>query len=511
MYAVPPTPYYSYYRPTGEMYPNMEDCWPDTTTMLPLLALSGTHHASITPLSPHPMHGYPGVTNSNNIHLPSTQQNRASDNFIGMLQNASLEVQTSEEEFQSTSISSATGPSSIGCAVAESMATLTNDTDPLPNTNIINSAYNSEFPELLYANHTVANPHNELLISDLLLDDDLHLVSLPTNGNEEKVHDDQHTHMDTSNDSVSLTSGQLPSVSDYESERSFSDVHFDQMSCNDQPYFAMKSYYSDLPDNCVDSPTSDKISFNKKFDYSISKNSGVGNSNFVHHNHSYHLPFEGGESHYKPKHLSEETCNKDEKRAKELKLPISIYDIINLAIDEYNERLSKYELTEAQLTLIRDIRRRGKNKVAAQNCRKRKMDQISTLKQDLGFHQREKIQLKSKQKHILQEKQRFEDKYAQLYDLVLQSSNSKPPNPPNGIPSHRNDRMMHSSNSELLSEDDSNLNRAGVTSRTLNAGLQACMDCIIQVPNVPLWYGVPCLLVHRRSVLAVDDAGIVVQ
>lgn len=458
---------------TGEMYPTMEDCWPDTTTMLPLLALSGTHQTSIAPLSPHPMHGYPGVTNSNNIHLPSTQQNRPSDNFIGMLQNTSLEVPTSEDDFQSTSISSATGPSSIGCAVAESMATLTNDTDPLPDNNIMNAAYNSEFPELLYSNHTVAVPHNELLISDLLLDDDLHLVSLPTNGNEEKVRDDQHTHMDTSNDSVSLTSGQLPSVSDYESERSFSDVHFDQMSCNDQPYFAMKSYYSDLPDNCVSSPASDKISFNKKFDYSISKNSGVGNSNYLHHNHSYHLPFESDESRYKPvakdksKHLAEETCNKDEKRAKELKLPISINDIINLAIDEYNERLSKYELTEAQLTLIRDIRRRGKNKVAAQNCRKRKMDQISSLKQDLGFLQREKLQLKSKQNHILQEKQRFEDKYAQLYDLVLQSSNSKPPNPPNGIPSHRNDRMMRSTNSELLSEDDSNLNRGTRTKRKL--------------------------------------------
>ncbi|GFT64464.1 segmentation protein cap'n'collar [Nephila pilipes] len=449
---------------TGEMYPNMEDCWPDTTTMLPLLALSGTHQTSITPLSPHPMHGYPGVT--------STQQNRPSDNFIGMLQNASLEVPTtSEEEFHSTSISSATGPSSIGCAVAESMATLTNDTDPLPNNNIMNAAYNSEFPELLYSNHTVAVPHNELLISDLLLDDDLHLVSLPTNGNEEKVRDD---HMDTSNDSVSLTSGQLPSVSDYEeSERSFSDVHFDQMSCNDPSYFAMKSYYSDLPDNCVGSPASDKINFNKKFDYSIPKNAGVGNSNFLHHNHSYHLPFESDESRYKPitkdksKQLADETCNKDEKRAKELKLPISINDIINLAIDEYNERLSKYELTEAQLTLIRDIRRRGKNKVAAQNCRKRKMDQITSLKQDLGYLQREKIQLKSKQNHILQEKQRFEDKYAQLYDLVVQSSNSKPPNPPSGIPLHRNDRMMRSTNSELFSEDDSNPNRGTRTKRKL--------------------------------------------
>ncbi|GBM49305.1 Segmentation protein cap'n'collar [Araneus ventricosus] len=444
---------------TGEMYPNMEDCWPDSTTMLPLLALSSTHQTSITPLSPHPMHGFPGVTTSSSVHLPSTQQNRPSDSFIGMLQNASLEVPTTEEEFHPTSISSAIGPSSVGCAVAESMATLTNDTDPLPNNNIMNAAYNSEFPELLYSNHTVAVPHNELLISELLLDEDLHLVSLPSNGNEDKMHED---HMDTSSDSVS----------DYESERSFSDVQFDQVNCNDQQYFTMKPYYSDMPDNCAGAIASEKISFNKRFDYSVPKSSGMSASNFLHHNHSYHLPFSSDESRNKPvtkdkSKSSDETCNKDEKRAKELKLPISIHDIINLAIDEYNERLSKYELTEAQLTLIRDIRRRGKNKVAAQNCRKRKMDQISTLKQDLSFLQREKIQLKSKQNHLLQEKQRFEDKYKQLYDLVLQSSNSKPPNPPHNMPVHRNDRLAHSANSELFSDDDSDPNRGTRTKRKL--------------------------------------------
>ncbi|GFT56182.1 astacin-like metalloprotease toxin 1 [Trichonephila clavipes] len=35
---------------------------------------------------------------------------------------------------------------------------------------------------------------------------------------------------------------------------------------------------------------------------------------------------------------------------------------------------------------------------------------------------------------------------------------------------------------------------ADVTSRILNASLQACMHCVIQVPNVFVWYGVPCLL-----------------
>ena len=60
-------------------------------------------------------------------------------------------------------------------------------------------------------------------------------------------------------------------------------------------------------------------------------------------------------------------------------LPIQVKDIIDLPMDEFNDLLSKHELTEEQLTLCRDIRRRGKNKVAARNCRKRKMDTIEEL------------------------------------------------------------------------------------------------------------------------------------
>ena len=42
---------------------------------------------------------------------------------------------------------------------------------------------------------------------------------------------------------------------------------------------------------------------------------------------------------------------------------MSIQDIVNLPMDEFNDLLSKRELTEEQLNLCRDIRRRGKNKV----------------------------------------------------------------------------------------------------------------------------------------------------
>ena len=51
-----------------------------------------------------------------------------------------------------------------------------------------------------------------------------------------------------------------------------------------------------------------------------------------------------------------------------MRLPITVMDIINLPMDEFNDLLSKHELTEEQLTLCRDIRRRGKNKVLKELC-----------------------------------------------------------------------------------------------------------------------------------------------
>lgn len=84
-------------------------------------------------------------------------------------------------------------------------------------------------------------------------------------------------------------------------------------------------------------------------------------------NHTYALPAEAPRTPRNKlkssKRSEEEQLTRDEKRARNLNIPISVEDIINLPMDEFNERLSKYDLTESQLTLIRDIRRRGKNKV----------------------------------------------------------------------------------------------------------------------------------------------------
>lgn len=97
-----------------------------------------------------------------------------------------------------------------------------------------------------------------------------------------------------------------------------------------------------------------------------------------------------------------------------------VHDIINLPMDEFNERLSKYDLTENQLSLIRDIRRRGKNKVAAQNCRKRKLDQIMSLADEVKEVRRRKDRLLNDRDLALAERKRVMKKFNELYVHIFQ-------------------------------------------------------------------------------------------
>lgn len=91
-------------------------------------------------------------------------------------------------------------------------------------------------------------------------------------------------------------------------------------------------------------------------------------------------------------------------------------------MDEFNERLSKYDLSEPQLSLIRDIRRRGKNKVAAQNCRKRKLDQINSLSDEVKEMRTRKMRLLNERSYLDQELNRVKDKFGQLYTHIFDVS-----------------------------------------------------------------------------------------
>uniref|UniRef100_A0A803TZR4 Endoplasmic reticulum membrane sensor NFE2L1 n=2 Tax=Anolis carolinensis TaxID=28377 RepID=A0A803TZR4_ANOCA len=165
----------------------------------------------------------------------------------------------------------------------------------------------------------------------------------------------------------------------------------------------------------------------------------------VGHNHTYNMvprtleadepePASMGKKSSKDKQADflDKQVSRDEHRARAMKIPFSNEKIINLPVEEFNELLSKYQLSEAQLSLIRDIRRRGKNKMAAQNCRKRKLDTILNLERDVDDLQRDKSKLLREKVEFLRSIRQMKQKVQSLYQEVfgrLRDENGQPYSP----------------------------------------------------------------------------------
>nr|XP_020452064.1 nuclear factor erythroid 2-related factor 2 isoform X1 [Monopterus albus] len=128
----------------------------------------------------------------------------------------------------------------------------------------------------------------------------------------------------------------------------------------------------------------------------------------------------------KRKKRSNVRLSRDEQRARGLKIPFTVDMIINLPVDDFNELMSKHQLNEAQLALVRDIRRRGKNKVAAQNCRKRKMENIVGLEGELDSLKEEKERLLDEKsqniKNLKETKQQLSSLYLEVFSMLRDES-----------------------------------------------------------------------------------------
>ncbi|CAG6021466.1 unnamed protein product [Menidia menidia] len=139
---------------------------------------------------------------------------------------------------------------------------------------------------------------------------------------------------------------------------------------------------------------------------------------------SQHLMYskQGGSS-------SPASLSRDERRAMALKIPFPMEKIINLPVDDFNELLTQHTLTDTQLALVRDIRRRGKNKVAAQNCRKRKLESIIHLERDLNQLQTQRERLAQErlefQRSLAFAKCRLSDLYTEVFSH-LRDENGQP-------------------------------------------------------------------------------------
>ena len=85
--------------------------------------------------------------------------------------------------------------------------------------------------------------------------------------------------------------------------------------------------------------------------------------------------------------------------------PYTSDELVDMTVETFNEIIER--LSEIKKHVARDIRRKGKNKEAARNCRKRKMDVIDNLDIGVGTLEQQRIRLLEERQKLIEETQQI--------------------------------------------------------------------------------------------------------
>lgn len=80
--------------------------------------------------------------------------------------------------------------------------------------------------------------------------------------------------------------------------------------------------------------------------------------------------------------------------------PITRDKLITMAVEEFNQLLDQAQLSEIEVAFMKEWRRRGKNKAAAQVARKRKREEVSDLDREVQSMRQMKTELEGKYKQL---------------------------------------------------------------------------------------------------------------
>lgn len=113
-------------------------------------------------------------------------------------------------------------------------------------------------------------------------------------------------------------------------------------------------------------------------------------------------------------------------RAKQVQLPYPVDQIVEMSRNDFQELLEKQPFTREQLDLVRDMRRRSKNRLAAQRCRKRKLDCIYNLQCEINKLKTEREKLIHERSQLSQMKLKTCHSVSVLCQRVCGEANLQP-------------------------------------------------------------------------------------
>lgn len=113
-------------------------------------------------------------------------------------------------------------------------------------------------------------------------------------------------------------------------------------------------------------------------------------------------------------------------RAIQMQLPFSIDWIVDLSRNDFQQFLKQQVLTHEQLEFVHDMRRRSKNRLAAQRCRKRKLDCIYNLQCEINKLKTEREKLITERSHLNQLKLKTCHNVSALCQKVCSEANLQP-------------------------------------------------------------------------------------
>lgn len=125
--------------------------------------------------------------------------------------------------------------------------------------------------------------------------------------------------------------------------------------------------------------------------------------------------------------------------------PITRDKLVLMPVEEFNQLLEQAHLSEIEVAFMKEWRRRGKNKSAAQIARKRKRDELSDLDNEVEGLRRQKVELQLRYDRLRSEISTLKERALAAEDSVYQRYRKE-----HGTPVSRETHLIHVDGSKVM-------------------------------------------------------------